>query len=443
MRKLIITLSAVMAFVGQIAAQTLHLSLEFPTAEAAQETKLFVSPMEGEYNSSAEMVLSGNKFEANVTTSKYKFYSVMGVRKNAQVMLPLYIAATEGNASVKMDVDDNIVVAKGDIDNTYLSDLNVAFAKRDRQLWSGKATLDEAKAMFADYSSPVKTTANADKISADVKEYSSIWAYVTTRNSMESLPHVLKVSPDTVKSLIGGNLPSAVQALDTEKAILFSQSVSLLTNSVPKGKLDERLAYVRSTYKTPSLKERVEKNVLERYLLSHDYTNKFDEGLAELTAVTEKYSLDGKYVAEYNKKRSAVKGAAFPDVALKDADGNAVDFNKFKGKYVYVDLWASWCVPCCREVPNLQQLEKELEGGNVEFVSISIDSKEAPWKKKMAELNMHGNQLFNSDAKLCEKLNVSGIPFFLIYDKEGKLYMYNAPRPSQGEGLKILLQELK
>ena len=119
-----------------------------------------------------------------------------------------------------------------------------------------------------------------------------------------------------------------------------------------------------------------------------------------------------------------------------------VDFAKFGGKYVYIDVWASWCIPCLKEVPMLQKMERELKNDKVVFVSVSVDAKEGPWKQKMKQLNMHGNQLHNPDNSLCEALNVKGIPFFVIYDAEGKLYMHGAPRPSQGRGVVELLEGL-
>ena len=94
-------------------------------------------------------------------------------------------------------------------------------------------------------------------------------------------------------------------------------------------------------------------------------------------------------------------------------------------------------------MPHLQKLEKELENKDVVFLSISIDQKVEAWKKKMADLQVHGNQWHDSEGTLGKALNVKGIPFFLIYDKEGKLYMYNAPRPSMGLALKELLEGLK
>lgn len=183
---------------------------------------------------------------------------------------------------------------------------------------------------------------------------------------------------------------------------------------------------------------------MEKYLSRFDYQNNYDRGLAELTAVTEKYNLDRKYLNTFVANRSTIKGSPFPaDVVLKDKDGKRMDFSQLRGKYVYIDLWASWCVPCCREVPHLQKLEKELENKDVVFLSISIDQKVEAWKKKMADLQVHGNQWHDSEGTLGKALNVKGIPFFLIYDKEGKLYMYNAPRPSMGLALKELLEGLK
>ena len=109
--------------------------------------------------------------------------------------------------------------------------------------------------------------------------------------------------------------------------------------------------------------------------------------------------------------------------------------------------------PIIKEIPHLKQLEKDLQNKDVVFLSISIDTNVAAWKKKVAglglggevlhkHLGLEGELLNNQDNKLCESLNVSGIPFFLIYDKEGKLYKYNAYRPSDMR-LKPLLEGLK
>jgi hypothetical protein len=61
----------------------------------------------------------------------------------------------------------------------------------------------------------------------------------------------------------------------------------------------------------------------------------------------------------------------------------------------------------------------------------------------MAELGLHGHQLIDKNNSLGDALNVSAVPFFVIYDKEGKLHTYRAMRPSRGELLKNFLENLK
>ena len=90
----------------------------------------------------------------------------------------------------------------------------------------------------------------------------------------------------------------------------------------------------------------------------------------------------------------------------------------------------------------MQQLEKDMEGSDVVFVSVSIDEKPAAWKKKVQDAGLHGHQLIDVSKRLYQALNLKGIPFFAIYDKEGCLYMLDAPRPSHPR-LKPLLEGLK
>ena len=133
--------------------------------------------------------------------------------------------------------------------------------------------------------------------------------------------------------------------------------------------------------------------MLNDYIAKFNYQHNYEQGLALLTKATEKHHLDHKYLDTFIANRVTIKGAPLPEgLSFLDADGNRHTMEEFRGKYVYIDFWASWCVPCCREVPHLQKLEAELNNDNVVFLSISIDKTETPWRKKMAELSMHGNQ---------------------------------------------------
>ena len=238
-------------------------------------------------------------------------------------------------------------------------------------------------------------------------------------------------------------LPSPAKVLDSPMASLHQSAVNVASQALPKGSLDARLQYINDNYKNPDIREGLQRIVLNTFTRNYDYSRGYQEGLEAITTASEKYGLDKSYVEKFRERASAIPGAMFPDVAFIDASGKAVKMEQFRGKFVYIDLWASWCVPCCKEVPYLQALEKEIENEDIVFVSISTDSSEDPWHKKMEQLEMHGNQWLNTDGKLCDKLNVSSIPHFLIYDREGRLLVYDAPRPSSGNSVRNLLNGLK
>lgn len=444
--KRIMFFSAFVLMALQTFAQKIQLTIQFPSDSETAGLTIYANPLDGTYDNAVQMQAEGNKYSAEVTISESGFYNLIGIKNNTQVTLPVYITEKTGSVNLNAQIkDENFISIINNADNKFLSAINVTMAKRDRDIWSKQIELKDLASSLSDYRTPIKeSAASSDNVSAIVKKYADIWAYISTYNIISTLPRIYKIDPDSVPLTCESALPSPSSELDDPLASLFPMAITIMTRTVPKGTLVERIEYVRTSYQTETLRKKVEESVLDSYLTRYDYNNKYEEGLDEITSATEKFGLDTKYMEGFKKRKSAIKGASFPEnIELKDKDGNIVKFSDFKGKYVYLDLWASWCVPCCKEVPLLQKMEEELQNEDVVFVSISIDSKESAWKAKMQELNMHGNQLFNSDAKLCDALNVTGIPFFLVYDKEGKLHTYGAPRPSQGESVKTFLENLK
>ncbi len=115
-----------------------------------------------------------------------------------------------------------------------------------------------------------------------------------------------------------------------------------------------------------------------------------------------------------------------------DKDGKMYQLSDFKGKYVYIDVWATWCGPCLRETPALKELVKRYAGKNIEFIQISVDEDRAAWLKMIEEKETGCLQLYASkwDNEICNFFKIGGIPCFILIDTEGNIVNANAPRPS-------------
>lgn len=134
-------------------------------------------------------------------------------------------------------------------------------------------------------------------------------------------------------------------------------------------------------------------------------------------------------------KNNKLKGKASPDFDYENYKGGKTKLSDLKGKYVYIDLWATWCGPCRAEIPFLQKIEQKYHGKNIEFVSISIDKAKdnEKWKKFVADKNLGGVQLFADkdwESEFVTSYGVTGIPRFILIDPNGNILNPDADRPS-------------
>ncbi len=137
------------------------------------------------------------------------------------------------------------------------------------------------------------------------------------------------------------------------------------------------------------------------------------------------------------------EGDDSPEFNYESINGDLVSLNDLKGKYVYIDVWATWCAPCIKQVPYLKQLEESYHDKNVVFVSISVDKQELKprWKQMIADKQLGGLQLFadNSfDSDFMNAFAVNSIPRFILLDPEGKIVTTEAPRPSYEKTRELL-----
>lgn len=161
----------------------------------------------------------------------------------------------------------------------------------------------------------------------------------------------------------------------------------------------------------------------------------------------------GKYVITASQKKrnldimtpllSLKPGDAAFAFSYPDKNGKTVTMADLKGKVVLVDVWATWCGPCKAEIPHLKKLEEEMKGTDVQVVSISVDEAKDKdkWLKMIKDENLGGLQLFATGwGDLAQYYKITGIPRFMVFDKEGKIVTVDSPRPSN-PALKALLEK--
>lgn len=126
-------------------------------------------------------------------------------------------------------------------------------------------------------------------------------------------------------------------------------------------------------------------------------------------------------------------GESCTAAAATNQVGEKLDFARYRGKYVLMDIWATWCSPCRREQDVMFQLEPKFENKNIVFLTLSCDRFRKVWEKYCQEHNMKGENHYNIQDKqgLMDLYAIRTIPRFILLDPDGKLLSANFFTPSE------------
>ncbi len=117
---------------------------------------------------------------------------------------------------------------------------------------------------------------------------------------------------------------------------------------------------------------------------------------------------------------SPMEGKPLPDLSFTALDGGKVSLSSFKGKVLFVNIWATWCAPCRDEMPSMQKLYEQMKGENFEMVAISIDK---DGKKAVApfvkELGLTFPVLLDAEQKSSAPFKITGVPETFLVNQEG------------------------
>lgn len=152
-----------------------------------------------------------------------------------------------------------------------------------------------------------------------------------------------------------------------------------------------------------------------------------------LKTTTNKKDIE-KYQPLYESLQKLTPESYAIDFKLNDINDKEVAFLDIvgKGKFTYVDFWATWCGPCRAETPHMVERIAEFAGKNIDFVSISVDEDVEAWKKMSKEEVKWQSYIVPADAKddFNAKYHINAIPRFSIFDPDGKIIQIDSFRPS-------------
>lgn len=223
---------------------------------------------------------------------------------------------------------------------------------------------------------------------------------------------------------------------------VFKNGIRILAEKFTENKPLEQLRYALRYIQDSVRDSRLSDYLVHTFIYGH--IGKFGaKGVEEFLPVYKEkvndFGRKAEFAKIYQKYLHLAKGEKAPDFMLPDINGKRISLSCLSGKYVYIDVWATWCIPCRRELPLLQQLEERYRGKQIHFVGISIDDDEVAWKRKVKADNLGIIQLHaDKNSTFRNDYHISLIPRFILIDPEGKIVDVKMSRPSEAKTIEFL-----
>jgi thiol-disulfide isomerase/thioredoxin len=166
----------------------------------------------------------------------------------------------------------------------------------------------------------------------------------------------------------------------------------------------------------------------------------FESGLNTLSARIKNSAKAKRLMTELNALKSVEVGRPSKDFIQNDTQGKPVSLSSFRGSYVLLDFWASWCGPCRAENPNVLKAYEKFKGEKFEIIAVSLDNKREPWLKAIQADGLpwiHVSDLKGWKSQAAAMYGVTAIPQNFLIDPNGVI----VARDLRGEELEKALQK--
>lgn len=178
--------------------------------------------------------------------------------------------------------------------------------------------------------------------------------------------------------------------------------------------------------------------------------NSFGAAVERYNALCTDDSLKVRVNAEYAEYErvygNLMPGKPAPDFEMADVNGRKCRLSDLKGKFLFIDFWATWCAPCRDEIPYMAKLQEHFAGdARIALVSISVDANVKTWKDFLAKEKPAWAQYVvdaENNGILDKEYRIFGIPHFMLLDPEGRFVQYSFARPSDPRCAELIEQAM-
>lgn len=263
--------------------------------------------------------------------------------------------------------------------------------------------------------------------SAGTKE---IYGFLAATANYNALYEKIDKQLDSLELL--DNVQAEIEVLKKEEALVGKRNRAFVEALVESSNSPAAIYYI--IFQSEGSPGRLSKAAILRWMGRVKKKFKLHSGLLQLVAETKKE-------IERKPEPYALQGKDAPELVMPTADGKLVSVSSFHGKYLLIDFWASWCVPCREENPNVVGAYNSYKDKNFEILGVSLDKDKQRWVKAIEKDSLTWPQMSDLkfwDSEAVGKYHFNGIPFNVLIDPSGKI-IANSLR---GEKLLMKLAEI-
>lgn len=280
--------------------------------------------------------------------------------------------------------------------------------------------------------SPIKFEAHIDSLTTYYHQAKKKPAVITGSKTedeytayKESIKDLRKQSSDLDREYMEKyHLPTIDGVYNTEDGIRIMKELQPVEKAIKAKKMD----YIRNNPKSIVAYDLARMYFLDMFIeLTEAEITELENVVKQGWEGTDRYT---NFIAMSEKAKKTALFTKYQDFELLDTLGNKVAISSLvpKDGYCMLEFWASWCGPCRGEIPHLVKINEKYKDAGFKIISISIDEKDAHWRKAMKEEGMTWDQLNDPkgfEGDISKAYNILGIPFAILLDSEGRIVDFN------------------